>query len=134
MSSFYITLSSNFQAGNTASKFTVFLPTFIQLSMDYEVALTYIQGPGLKGTAKHFSAIVQCAIVRNQIVNDKYKPLLAVVPVKNITDGKAYSAHSVYCDVLRKDFDRLDFDVKDFAGRTILFNEGITTIQLHFRS
>lgn len=64
----------------------------MQLSTEFEVAMTYIQCPSLKGSTNHFFVCVECNIVSSQIVNDKHLPLLPVIPVTEITQGKLIPA------------------------------------------
>ena len=60
-------------------------------------------------------------------------PLLAVVPARSITEGSAYTQGSTFREVARKEFDRLDFSIKDFSDKFVSFKDGSTVIQIHFR-
>lgn len=131
MDDFFLTVPSDCCTENFALKFTVFLPTFIQLSVEFEVAVTYVQCPDTKDVYKY--VCIWSALVRRQIVNNKFMPVLAVVPFMEITREKAYSPKSSYCQVMQKDFERVEFYIQYFSCQAISFLAGVGTLRLYFR-
>lgn len=124
-------LTANCCIGNPASRFTAFLLAFMPLVAEFEVAVIYVQCPDINEV--NMSVCIQSDLVRSQIVDNKFMPVLAVVPLIEITKRKAYSPESNYCQVKRKDSDWLDFYIQDLSDQAISFLAGSSTLQLHSR-
>lgn len=63
MDEFLLTVSSNWCTGNFAARSNVFLPTFVQFSAEYEVALTYVRCPDTIDVNK--AVCIQSDLVRS---------------------------------------------------------------------
>lgn len=92
---------------------------------------TYVRCPITNDEKK--SVCIHSDLVRSWIVNNKFMPVLAVFSLIEVTKGKAYSPNFNYCQLMRKDFDGLEFYIQDFSGPAISFFAGVTTLKLRFR-
>lgn len=75
--------------------------------------------------------------ITEQIVGDCYAPLLATIPTEISGRYGSVSVFSVerplYLDLATKNFDVIEVDIRDHAGKYVSFNYGTSMLLCHFR-
>lgn len=82
-----------------------------------------------------YALFVYSDLVTPRIVGDKSVPLLRTVPITGHHGDTVvhYFQNVHYIDVLRKDFDTVEIDIRDDTGQPIPFQRGKLVLTLHFR-
>ena len=162
LTQFYVTLPSNssadFYPSNTLTSYTTHLVKQINLTGNWEVALTEIHDNlhrmlGLKNRAVNenffghlpvyvnggfYGMYVYCDIAENQFVGDVSVSLLRIVPVKTsgLTQGDIIAPSfntPRYVPLKQKNFEVIQMDLRTDTGEKVAFQRGKVTTTLHFR-
>lgn len=82
-----------------------------------------------------YGLFVYSDIVEPQTVGDRLVPLLRTVPItgRHGENVATYFQNVHYVNLLRKEFDMVEIDIRDDTGQPIPFEQGKLMLTLHFR-